>query len=234
MKLHMPAMRRWPVVVTIGAIGAGAGSVALATGVPSDPVGPFEPDQRPVVSAVQGDQRGGFAAFARTRTAADQVPTKVREQIGNSTVSGRNLDLSRAVSTTTGKGWAVPGNGTVCLVVPDPPVGYGVTCLDTGVALKQGLVAMLVTPTRPIKAELTMLAPQGSHVRATMNDGSARTLGADNDGVVSATLPGAREVSVETQSGTHRVAIPASLPTQASGIDCDGRPVSISDRCPTP
>lgn len=231
MNFQMFARRRWPVIAAVALIGAGAYGVALATSVPSDPVSPLGPDPRPVVQAVQGDQRDGFATIARTRTAADEVPTAVREQVGNSAISGRNLDLSRAVSTTTGKGWAIPGNRTICLVVTDPGVGYGVTCQETDVARKQGVVAMLVPPTRPIKVELTMLAPRGSKIRATMRDGSAKILSADSDGVVSTTLVGAEDVSVETTSGAHHIAIPASLPTQSSGIDCDGRPVSISGAC---
>lgn len=214
----MTANRRWPVVLSIAVIGACAGGVALVTGAPSDTASPYALSSRPVASDLQDDQRQGFAAFARARNAADQVPSDVREQVGNSTLSGRNLDLSRAVSTTTGKGWAVPGNGSVCLVVPDPLEGYGVTCLDTRLALKQGVVAILIPPTRPIKAEFTMLAPRGSRVTATMNDGRPKLLTADADGVVGATLAEAREVSVETGSGTHRIAIPASLPTGVSGI----------------
>lgn len=167
---------------------------------------------RPVVGSVQQDQAKKFAVFARERRATDDMPSQAKDQVGNSTHSGRNVDLSRAISTPTGVGWAVPGNNAVCLVVPDPVDGYGITCSDTGDALKRGVVAILVSSNRPGAANITMLIPRDSRVTATMKDGQVRALEADSDGVVSAALVGAKTISVITAAGTERLAMPVPPP----------------------
>jgi hypothetical protein len=164
--------------------------------------------ERLVVTSVQADQAAGFAVFARTRTQADAMPDDVAEQVGNSTRSGRNVALSRAVRTPYGRGWVVPGNEHVCLVMPDPVDGYGITCSDTAHALTHGLIGLLISSDSPNVAAVTMVLPRNSTAHVAFKDGRTETLFVDGDGVVSTTVMGARSLSVETGSGDARTALP--------------------------
>ena len=154
-----------------------------------------------------------------------------REQVGNSTRSGRNVALSRSISTPTGTGWAVPGNGIVCLVVPDPIDGYGITCTETRHARTHGIAVILISPDDPETAKLTLLTPRGSHITATMTDGGTHRLHADQDGVVSAALEAAKSVTVETSSGTARLDMPAPPPAAANGNCPIGQVIEAGADC---
>jgi len=211
----------------------GAGAVGVAGADGTEQQTPPGATDRPLATAVQPDQAAGFALFARARVARDEMPLGAKEQVGNSTRSGRNVDLSRAISTPTGTGWAVPGNGTVCLVVPDPVDGYGITCTETEHALKHGLVAMLIRPEKPGLAYVTMISPRKSSVTATLPDGRAQVLEPDADGVVNAALAGQTEISVRTSSGSRRIGTPVAPPTKPTAKDCgDGRVIDAEVACP--
>ena len=99
---------------------------------------------RLVVSSVQADQAAGFSVFGRDRVPRDEMSDGAVAQVGNSTRSGRNAGLSRAVRTPYGRGWAVPGNAYAWLVMPDPVDGFGITCSTTAHALSHGLIGLLI------------------------------------------------------------------------------------------
>jgi hypothetical protein len=104
--------------------------------------------------------------------------------------------------------------------VPDPIDGYGITCSDTDRALTHGLMVILSSPDSPSVAQLTMLAPRKSRITVTMADGRTSTLAADDDGVVSARLVDADEISVETSSGAQRLGMPVLGPSEPPSRDC--------------
>lgn len=213
-------------------IAASAATVAVGQPGERDAM-PSPLSNRGVAADVQADQARNFAIFARARTAADAMPASARAQVGNSRHSGRNIDLSRAVATTTGRGWAVPGNGAVCLVVPDPVDGYGIACQNTDRAVTHGLMAMLVSPSAPEIANITMLSPRGSRVFATTEDGEQRELRAGADGVVSETLKDGVKVSVQTRSGTNSLDLPILPAPAGAGAGCgDGVYVEENTPCP--
>ena len=204
------AASRLALAVTLVACGVIGGSIAFAgSGAPDHS---FWSDQRPVVASVHDDLRNGFDVFARPRRSADEMSVQAREQVGNSVRSGRNVALSRAIATPTGTGWAVPGTGAICVVVPDRIDGYGVTCSETKDALTRGAVAMLIAPNAPETVQFTMITPRDSSVEAVKADGRIEVLDADVDGVVSATLIGAREVRVRTPTGRSSLTMPSPPP----------------------
>lgn len=210
-------------------------TAAVAVGQSGERDGmPSPSSNRSVASGVQADQARNFAIFGRARTSADAMPAAAREQVGNSRHSGRNVDLSRAIATTTGRGWAVPGNGSVCLVVPDPVDGYGITCPNTERAATHGLIAILVSPSEPEVANVTMLSPRGSRIFATLENGQRRDLRADADGVISERLEGGVKISVQTRSGTNTLDLPdLSMPTGGGVADC-GDGVYVDEKAPCP
>lgn len=191
-----------------------AGLWAVAIGQEADP--PYESSGR-VAQAVQEDQAAEFVVFDRPRTSGDEMPREARRQVGNSTRTGRNLDLSRAIRTPTGRGWAIPGDGTICIVVPDPVDGYGVGCVPTDQAARQGAWLIMGPPDGGL--ELTLLTPRSSRVTARRRDGSERTLQADSDGVVSEVLSEIAEIDVSTRSGVETLPMPVPIdgPTEPSG-----------------
>lgn len=200
------------VVVPAGAAATGALPVRL-----------FDPSPRTLATAVQADQRNAFKIFAEPRTAADVVPTKAASMIGDSQLSGRNLSLSRAISTLTGRGWAIPGNRAICLAVPDPTDGFGITCVNTSYARSFGVLSMMASPSVPGDVDLTLLLANGASATVRANDGSSRPLVSDLRGVVAERLSHATEITIVSPTGqTRSTAMP--VPPQATdAFKDDGR-----------
>lgn len=198
-------------VVTVAVTGA-SGASGFATAAP-DGVSPAMPASIALATTVQPEQRSGFAVLARPRTTRDTMPADARAQVGNGPQTGRNVDLSRVVTTLTGTGWVIPGNGTVCLAVPDPVDGYGLACDKTEDALSRGVVSMMISSKTPDVARVTLLAPANSSVSVTTADGQQKPLGVDASGVISATLTGAKQISVSTAAGTKNIVMPVPPPT---------------------
>lgn len=229
--------RGFPTLLTLllaAAAAIGLGTIAVVAQAISsrDKSGITEMTARPLATAVQPDQVEGFAVFARARTVRDEMPADAREQVGNSTKTGRNLNLSRAIDTPTGTGWAVPGNGTVCLVMPDPIDGYGITCSDTALALAHGLVGMLISSDTPDVANVTIVLPRNSRASATLDDGRDQALASDHYGVVSVRLQRARSITLTTPSGVRTTRMPVPPPTRPTQRDCgDGRITAATIGC---
>lgn len=89
------------------------------------------------VAAVQQQILDSFAIF-RDRPATP-MPADVAEQVGSPRRYGRNPNLARKITTVTGDGWVVPGDGWLCIAMPDPVDGFGTTCLPTQIAAARGL-----------------------------------------------------------------------------------------------
>jgi hypothetical protein len=190
------------------------GGVALAE---NDAVSSFwfTPD-RPVVAAVQEDQTTAFAVLDRGRRAGDAPSAAVRDQLGGGSF-GRNLELSRAIDTPSGKGWVVPGNGVICLVIPDPIDGFGATCNDTQTARRTGLLGMLSGPSTNGRVQVTLVTPKGSSAR----DASGRSLPIDADGILKATAGHGSHIDLRTDAGVHRIEMPLPPPDPRSGRTVD-------------
>lgn len=106
----------------------------------------------------------------------------------------------------------VPGNGTICLVIPDPVDGFGVTCTDTQTAVSKGLVAMLSGPSRNGRVQVTLLTTRLSSAKAVSGDGSEQPLTVDADGVVNAVLTYGSHIALRTPGGIHRIETPVPPP----------------------
>jgi hypothetical protein len=164
-----------------------------------------------IVQNVQAAQSEHFAVFRRARTAADAVPPAAKAAVGDSRASGRNLALSRAIRTPTGRGLVSPGDGTICLSVPDPVDGYGVTCGETVQVVKKGLALMMISPERPDVAQVTLLLPDGATAENVARASRTTALRPDADGIVATEVATGGSITVDSASGSRTLTVP-SLP----------------------
>ena len=140
------------------------------------------------VPVVQDEIRENFALFRNE--AATPMPPDIAVQIGSSTRYGRNSALARTIATPYGTGWVTPGDGYLCIAVPDPVDGYGSSCVPTELAVARGLVLRLggvgakgapfETADEAGETLDTMVLPDGAKAVA-----GSRTLSANANGVVS-------------------------------------------------
>lgn len=168
---------------------------------------------------VQADQLRHFAVFRRVRGAADTIPPVVGHLLGESDVTGKNLALAKRFETPDGPGWAIPGNGAVCLALPDRLADVGVACSSTEDAAAHGAIAMMIGADRPYRTLLGMLVPDAASVVATFRDGHTEALDTDG-GIVSTALTGAKTITLTTESGdatNYVVPTPPPVPQPTSG-----------------
>lgn len=154
---------------------AAAGGTAVASGVVGgSAASPIDAAQAPT-TAVQKVDPALERAFAllRTRTATP-VPDALVDQFASPARYGRNPALARQIETVTGTGWVIPGNGYLCIAIPDPVDGYGSTCSRTEDVLRRGLYIGLRGGKVPDgQAAQTILAPDGAAVKVVGDDGAA-------------------------------------------------------------
>lgn len=181
-----------------------AGSLAVAgQAVADDPPAPdtvSAPDttaQPAPIGAVQPDQAQALSVLRRDRRAADALPADALSAAGPGRF-GRNPGLSRAIRTTTGTGWIVPGDGVVCLVVPDPVDGYGTSCAPTGVVVDDGLTVGVATEDG---ASATTLVPDGASVVVEDDTGRRARVAPDASGVTRVDADHADHLEVVTSEG---------------------------------
>lgn len=198
------------IIAAIGCVGTAlAGDDAPTSSAPLSPDGP----PRAQIDELQGDQTRNFAIFQRARTSQDVMPSDVRALLGETDITGKNVDLARRVPTPDGDAWAIPGNGAVCLALPDPHDTLGLTCAPTDVAMARGEVAMIVAGSEP-RVLLGVIVPEGMSVAAAFDDGRSEALQAV-DGVVVAVLHDARSITLTTARGEtthHDIPIPPPAP----------------------
>lgn len=131
------------------------------------------------VAVVQSDIQASFVLF-RDRPPSP-MPPDVAVQVGSPAAFGRNPDLARAIKTATGTGWVIPGDGYLCIAVPDPVDGYGTTCATTADAVRHGLAITLWGDIPGAAAADTVLVADGQRVvngtaAAPLDDGVASAL----------------------------------------------------------
>lgn len=145
-------------------------AVGVAIGAPTgNAPNSAEPTAAPTVAvkAVSPDTVAAFRVFREAPPTA--MPGDVSAMVGSPERFGRNPALARQIQTATGTGWVIPGDGHLCIAVPDPVDGWGTSCAPTAVAIERGLGISLTDSTG--KSKETLLVPDGR--RATRSPGSA-------------------------------------------------------------
>ncbi len=133
----------------------------------------------------------------RTRTATP-VPAKLVPRIASPTKYGRNAALARRIETVTGTGYVIPGDGYVCIVVPDPVDGYGSTCSTVEDIKKRGLYIGLKEGAIPAgKHAQTLVVPDGATASVPGASGSPVRRAANATGVVSELVNIGDDITIE-------------------------------------
>lgn len=134
--------------VAAGLASAGEDSSKSGSKAGSAPVGverAFSPEEfhraTTAVPAVQQQILENFAIFREQ--GATPMPADVAEQVASPKRFGRNPDLARKIATVTGDGWVIPGDGFVCIAMPDPVDGFATSCLPTQIVAERGLYVSL-------------------------------------------------------------------------------------------
>ncbi|MGX6448569.1 hypothetical protein ACVU7I_10955 [Patulibacter sp. S7RM1-6] len=196
-------------LVAVGAF-AGLGSAAVA-GDEKAPalVSPISAaaTAKPPIAAVQPEQARTLAIFRRALRPSDAMPADVAAQAASPAKFGRNPGLARAISTPTGKGWVVPGDGVICLVMPDPVEGYGTTCQPTAAVEARGLTLAVA---EDAATNAVSVVPDDAAVVATTPEGTRDTLAPDASGVVTLSDEQAEAVTVVTDDGRGTLPLPTA------------------------
>ncbi|WP_210491899.1 hypothetical protein [Patulibacter sp. SYSU D01012] len=194
--------------VTAGLGVAGSSAVAgdEAAAPVAAPTSPAATAPAPI-GAVQPDQAETLQALRRPQRASDAIPADVAAAAASPAKFGRNPDLARAISTPTGKGWIVPGDDTVCVVVPDPVDGYGTSCSPTDTVAATGLTLTMVGKDA---TKAVTVVPDGAEVVATEPDGDRRALRPDASGVVAVSDAQADKVTVVTDEARRSTPLPSA------------------------
>lgn len=144
------------VVIAVAVTAAGATSYGATSS--ADPAPTPDSATTTAVPVVQKDISSHFKLFRNQLPAA--MPKEVEQAIASSTKYGRNAALARSIKTPYGTGWVIPGDGYLCLAVPDPLVeGFGTTCQTTAEAIQHGVWARLVGDNPGAEALDTLLVP---------------------------------------------------------------------------
>ncbi len=171
----------------------GASSGARAASSSHQPASPGS--TLTAVPAVPPAVRDHFALF-RDQPAA-KIPSDVAAAVASPARFGRNPDLAREIATTYGKGWIVPGDGYLCIIVPDPDFGgYGTGCDTVENAVARGLVlTRRQGPDGPGNA--VGLVPDGAQAALTRGSLPLRTSG----GVVNSPVRADEELDIASKVG---------------------------------
>jgi hypothetical protein len=180
---------------------AGGGIVAGSAGAEDAPdatVVPAPAASQPVpIGAVQEDQADALRVLRRAPVAADEMPAAARDAAGPG-LFGRNPDLARAIATPTGTGWVVPGDDTVCVVVPDPVDGYATSCSPTAVVATGGLTVGLADAD---SSTAVALVPDGAKVTVVDDEDHRSRVTPDASGGVAGDAQDADHLDLVTAEG---------------------------------
>lgn len=145
---------------------------------------------------------------------------------------GMELQEARAFRTTRGVGYVLRSTDarTVCLVLPDPPAGFGATCAPAARVEREGLVGQLVAPAPDAgRSEVVVLPAAGARppvLRSGTGDERALPV---RDGVASATIERTGTLVVAADDGaTRRIDVRPYEPQGRIFVECPGRgPVEV-------
>lgn len=208
----MLTVKRLSVTVAVAATAAlGVAGTSAIAGDEAAPVLPAPSSPAATtpapIGAVQPEQARTLAVLARPQRASDAVPAEVATDAAGPGRFGRNPELSRAITTPAGRGWVVPGDDVICLVLPDPVDGYATTCGPTQTVAAKGLTLALVD--EQATTAVTVVPPD-AEVVATTPEGDRETLEPNASGVVAVSDASADKVTVVTDEGRSTTNIPTA------------------------
>lgn len=149
--------------------------------------------------------------------------------------AGAAMDLRHAYAFAFGEHTAYVLSSrdrqNVCLVLPDPPAGFGSTCATLAVVKQRGLVAMLVAPSgTSARSRIAIVLPDNVPApEIQYRDGRTVRLSVTN-GVATAAIRGEGTLIITAQDGSRRVPVQRREPEGEQWVDCgDGHVVKVTD-----
>jgi hypothetical protein len=207
------------VIAAVAAAGIAGAAVAVAdvTTTQSQPSA-----DAAAASAASMPTPGSFGVFRRAARSGDVMPVAVRTML-TPTAEREGLDLDRARAAATvgvSRVWVIPGPGKVCLALPDPVDGFGVTCRTPKEAAAGELMASLVglPGQRAGDAHVAFFAPDGaSRLTTVAKDGRYGSLDV-SDNVAVGDLSDAGEIQFTDASGVdHAADVPGTPAALVAG-----------------
>lgn len=181
----MPRVTRRLALAAITILAAASATAVYAStdgGSTTQPApGPFGDTAKTQIKAVEPDLASSFAGFRRERSAADAIPDDVRALLGETELTGKNPNLARAIKSNSGTAWMIPGDGTLCIALPDPYDIVVLGCTSTAHALGNGAVVTEVDPLAK-SALVGLTVPDGGHASLTYDDGQTVPVALSADG----------------------------------------------------
>jgi hypothetical protein len=149
--------------------------------------------------------------------------------------AGDDMDLHHgyafAFGTNTAYVLTSRDRRTICLVLPDPPAGFGSTCETVATVKRHGLVATLVAPSgTTAPSRIAVVIPDGVPAPEIQYRDGRRVRLPVTDGVATASILGDGTLTVTAQDGSRRVAVHRQEPEGEQWVDCgDGHVVKVTD-----
>lgn len=136
---------------------------------------------------------------------------------------GFDLAHARAFATSKGTGYVVASTDgrSVCMVIPDPPAGYGSTCAPLAEVQRRGLIGERVAPTPSAgRSEVIVVQPAAMPAPTLRDgDGKARTLDV-RDGVATAIITRTGTLTVAGRDGQRTITVRPFEPQGEIVVDC--------------
>lgn len=211
----------------------GIGAAVLTTVARSE----TQPDAVPLpqyekVSDVPQAEGSLFAVLRQPRTPADSLPADTLRVFQGDDPSrglrfGGNLDLSRSIEVSGGKGWVIPGNGMLCIIAPDPALAYGsddawgVGCARDTSLHTTGVPIIFGEPGAG-HLNVTLLVPDGSTVSERDSSGTVTEVPVNEDGVVAGKFSGGDVLTIKDASGSASdLRLPSAVPANVRVTDTE-------------
>ncbi len=145
---------------------------------------------------------------------------------------GFDLRHARSFSTSKGVGYIVASSdgASVCIVVPDPPAGYGSTCASIKEVLRRGLIGELVAPAPDAGRTEVVVLQADAAATPILRDSTGQTQELDvHDGIATTMVTQPGELTIAGSDGSQRtIAVRPFEPQGAIWVDCpDGRHVKV-------
>lgn len=197
--------------VVAASLAAGAAISATTWADQSTPA----PDATVAAAPASGPQ--AYGVFRRAAQSGDSMPPEVRRMLTPfAEQENLSLDNARAVAPSgVSAVWAIPGAGQVCLALPDPVDGFGLSCRTYDQTASMGLwVALVGGPDQRLgDATVAFFVPDGvATVTAVSKGGSRQTLTVTDNTAV-AQLSNADQIQYTDSAGvTHSARIPSTTP----------------------
>jgi hypothetical protein len=167
------------------------------------------------------DVRGEFDVLRRAPRPGDVLPPAVRRMFEPTAArEGLNLDAARA-AMPGGRGnvWVLPGKDSVCLAIPDPVDGFGISCRAAAdAAAGQLWVGLVGVPGQQAgDALVAVLVPDGTDtVTAVERSGTRRALQVSGN-VAFADVTDAHHLELADGADEHSLATPGTPEALVAG-----------------